>query len=99
MPNYIYAIENTLDGKTYVGRTGYPESRWKAHQWMRGKSPIHVAIKKHGIEHFSFRVLDKCHGSLEAGLRERFWTHLLEANDPRFGYNNPRIYAVSDDNV
>jgi hypothetical protein len=69
----IYAIENKLDGRAYVGRTKYfLKSRWDAHRKL--------ALVP----------------TRDAGLTERLFTHLLESNDPQFGYNSPNIYRISD---
>lgn len=94
-PHTIYAIEHILTGKVYVGRSGYIESRRKAHfQQPNRKTTIGREMIRLGPDQFIFRELDTAANRKEAGLRERFWTHLIESNDPRFGYNNPNIYRM-----
>jgi GIY-YIG catalytic domain len=91
----IYAIESLTDGRSYVGTTGYVDSRRKTHlSWTSNKTAIGRAIREQGADTFTFRVLAECKGKREAELYERLFIHLLESNDPQFGYNSPRIYAV-----
>ena len=91
----IYAIEHISTGKVYVGRSGYVHSRRNSHLNQPAQNTvIGREIKRLGKDQFSFRILDTAATILEAGKRERFWVHLLESNDPRFGYNNPHIYAL-----
>lgn len=91
----IYAIEHILTSKVYVGRSSYVAARRKAHfQSPSKKVLIGREMIRLGADQFTFYVLDIAKTSREAGLRERFWTHLLESNDPRFGYNSPNMYKL-----
>lgn len=54
----VYQITNLLDGKLYIGITKRdPALRWKEHQGVCGVKLLQRAIKKHGIENFTFDVL------------------------------------------
>lgn len=53
----VYKIENILDGKSYVGRTNDVKRRLKEHIQRASSSLIHRAIKKHGFDNFSIRIL------------------------------------------
>ena len=58
---FIYKITNTLNSKVYIGQTVNLNERFSSHK--RGddeNSPIHLAIKKYGVENFTFEVLDYC---------------------------------------
>lgn len=93
--NIVYVIENIDDGMSYVGITYCLDSRWKAHiieSRKEKKTPIGLAIAKKGPENFRMRELATTEGRREAIGYERLFTHLLESNDPRFGYNTPKIY-------
>lgn len=51
----IYIVTNSVNAKQYIGITKNIKSRWKQHHSMNGSSPyLHAAIKKHGIDSFSF---------------------------------------------
>lgn len=58
----VYRIENRLTGKTYIGITGQRvENRWKVHysEANLGKRMrcVHAAIRKYGLECFTFEVI------------------------------------------
>lgn len=59
---HIYRITNLLDKKTYIGYTikNLPERRWAEHK-KRAKRGwvgyLYNAMRKHGIENFSFEIL------------------------------------------
>lgn len=62
---YAYIIENKQQSKYYVGITSNPEDRWKRHQSNarstsknpRYNSYLYTAMRKHGIENFTFEVV------------------------------------------
>jgi len=97
MVHSIYCIENILNGKVYVGRTQYDiRLRWNAHvQSPSRKTALGRDVLEFGAAIFTIRLLDTAANSLEAAKRERLYTHLLESNDPQFGYNSPKIYRWS----
>jgi hypothetical protein len=91
----IYVIENKINGKSYVGRTPWPHIRHAAHFTSCNlKSPLGKDIRRFGRQAFTSRALDEAEGQREAALKERLFVHLLEANDPLYGYNSPKIYKL-----
>lgn len=54
---YIYKITNTVNNKSYVGYTTNPQARWSDHKYGRGNKVVHQAIKKYGLEKFTFEVI------------------------------------------
>ena len=54
---YIYKITNTVNSKSYVGYTTDPESRWQSHRQNRGSKLVFQAIKKYGLNKFTFEVI------------------------------------------
>lgn len=56
----IYKIENLINGKVYIGQSVHIERRWQEHCMDSAQSVISSAIKKYGIENFSFEVLKEC---------------------------------------
>lgn len=56
----IYKITNLLNNKCYVGQSRNIYRRWQAHRYANDHYPIHVAMKKYGVENFSFEILEEC---------------------------------------
>jgi hypothetical protein len=89
---YIYVITNKVNGKQYVGKTGYsdPVKRFQQHLRESRKErnenrPLHRAIRKYGEEEFEFKVLEEV--SEEASCqREIFWIDKLNTYGSS-GYN------------
>ena len=77
----IYLIENTKNGKQYVGYTSKTlEERWKKH-CGDNTTYFHKAIRKHGKENFVMSILDE-DGDFEC---EKYWIEKL--NTFVDGYN------------
>ena len=53
----VYRITNTVNGKIYIGSTGTSFKQ----RWRRGYNPyLTLAIKKHGLQNFTFEALLVC---------------------------------------
>lgn len=68
----IYKITYKKDGRTYIGQSVNIEHRLKEHKKCEGDSYIHRAIKKYGIENFSFEIIEECKIS-KLDEREKYW--------------------------
>ena len=68
----IYKVTNTVSGKCYIGETTEknPEERWRGHKETikrgAGCPALRDAVKKYGIDKFTFEVIREC------SLEERF---------------------------
>ena len=78
---YIYKITNDINKKIYVGKTEHtnPELRWKEHlqDYKRRKNekrPLYYAMRKYGVEHFHFEVVEETYNTEE---REKYWIEKL----------------------
>lgn len=89
----IYKITNILNGKVYIGQSVCIESRWASHRSRPFQVtsptynyPIYRAIRKYGLQNFSFEVLEEC---LEEELdnKEIYYISLYDSLNPKKGYN------------
>ena len=59
----IYKITNKITNKCYIGQSNNPSKRWNSHKSHTtagddiGKSAIHDAMRKYGIENFDFSII------------------------------------------
>lgn len=89
----IYKIENLINGKIYIGQSTNISQRWKAHRNRPFNEnsesydcPLYRAIRKYGIENFSFVVLEETTKE-ELNEKERIWIASYNSNNPESGYN------------
>ena len=85
----IYKIHHKDTGKSYVGLSVDIFRRWKEHSnfWeAKNKwSAIKHALNKHGLENFTFTILEEC-SKEELNDREIHWIKELNTQAPN-GYN------------
>ena len=89
----IYKIENLINGKIYIGQSTNISQRWKAHRNRPFNEnsesydcPLYRAIRKYGIENFSFVVLEETTKE-ELNEKEKIWIASYNSNNPESGYN------------
>lgn len=75
---HIYRITNLINRKVYIGQTVQknPMMRWYEHQSdaRNGKkSRLCNSIRKHGIENFTWEIIDQCSNIDELNLLEKKW--------------------------
>ncbi len=82
----IYLITNQLNGKKYVGQALDIEERWKRHirDINNYDFVIYRAMRKYGVENFSFEVLEECDVD-KLDEREIYWINELDTYNN--GYN------------
>ena len=70
----IYLITNTIDGKTYVGKTKDLEARWERHlkNVRYNDTWLYRAIRKHGKENFTIQTIAEC-GEAAVDNAERYF--------------------------
>ena len=93
---FIYIIENDINDKIYIGKTTdtlsnrFSKHCWEALNKLSKTSPLHLAMVKYGIEHFSIRILEECDNSL-LSEREIYWIDKMNTySDKAIGYNASR---------
>ena len=75
----IYKIENKINGNCYIGQSINIQSRWNKERTAAFNTnnpaynyPLSKAIRKYGVENFSFEILEECEAS-ELNEKERFY--------------------------
>ena len=84
----IYKITNQINNKIYIGQSVDISKRWHYYksppETLNYKSKIISAIKKYGIENFTFEVLEECSIN-ELDKKEYYYIKLYDSIDK--GYN------------
>jgi group I intron endonuclease len=89
---YIYTIKNLVNGKMYVGQTiqSNAKMRWYSHCDMarKGKkSYLYDSMRKHGLENFSWEIVDQGNSIEQLNELETIWANKLLAEGITL-YNN-----------
>lgn len=90
MRSYVYRITHIPTGRIYVGKTRNPSSRWSSHKWYARHGPnscIARAMQKHGIDEFTFSIVEQHGDDADAYEAERRWIRDLRTMEPPFGFN------------
>lgn len=86
----IYKYQNKINGKIYIGLSSCIEKRYTQHLSEANSSKekimgIDAAIRKYGIENFSFEIVEECSED-KLDEREIYWIAYYDSYNN--GYNN-----------
>jgi group I intron endonuclease len=91
---HVYAIQNTANGKIYIGQTIQKLDRYLRSDITRAllkgedrKPHLYNAIRKHGAENFVIRLLVNALDKEQADKLEQFFIRTLETQKRDIGYN------------
>lgn len=75
----IYKITNNINNKVYIGQSSDIHRRWTTHRAIAFNetdhsynNPLYRAIRKYGLENFSFDILEECSVN-ELNEKEKYW--------------------------
>lgn len=101
-PPLIYLIKNNITGGKYVGQTRREvKYRWNCHVKSTKDYPLHRSIRKHGVENFTFSILETSptYESLDELERKHIKSQKSYIKDGFGGYNlttggsGPKYYS------
>ena len=88
----IYKITNNITHKVYIGQTTDSNRRWKDHKRLaftpnhkEYNKALYQAMRKYGIENFSFNLIEEIENKNERNNREIYWINYY--NSYNNGYN------------
>jgi group I intron endonuclease len=87
----IYKFTNNINGKIYIGQSSNIQRRFNEHL-RRTEQQIDQAIQKHGIDNFSFEILEECELD-KLNERENYWIAFFDCLIPN-GYNVKDGFAL-----
>lgn len=87
----IYKIENTQNGKVYIGQSINIHQRWHKHRWKlenkkHDNKHLQNAWDKYGETAFVFSILEECKRT-ELNDREKIYIDKYKSCERDFGYN------------
>lgn len=92
MTQGIYLITNTVNNRHYVGQSKDIETRWGEHKRSTFncnatdyETPLHRAFRKHGVDNFTFEVLEVVPNHSELNSIEN--KYIAKYNSIAKGYN------------
>lgn len=95
----IYKVTNQINNKIYIGKSKDIQRRWRQHHTEPFNKNcdaysviFYKAIRKYGIEHFSFEVIEEC-SEEQLNEREKYWIAFYNSyfnNENSSGYNMTR---------
>lgn len=88
---FVYLIRNTLNGKSYVGKTTRTvQSRWRQHKTEmrigRYTTKLYEAMREFGVDAFEVSVLGECDSQRRLAQMERAF--IRRFNCVENGYNS-----------
>jgi group I intron endonuclease len=96
--HFVYAIQNKINLKIYIGYSSNPEKRWNREKSASShykdreyNTLLSRAIRKYGWDNFSKTIIEEFNNAQEALIAEKFWIKFYRSNvlvyGGAYGYN------------
>jgi group I intron endonuclease len=77
----IYQITNNITSDFYIGKSNNPKDRFYKHKYNaknnKSQAFLYRAMRKYGVENFSFTILEKVKNQENLNCREIYWIEKL----------------------
>ena len=97
----IYKWTNKINGKSYIGQTKYPEKRINEHINSKDNKLFHKALRKYGVNNFTYIVLEDNLDENQLNEREMYWIQyyntFYNGYNLTIGGNATRGYKFTDE--
>jgi hypothetical protein len=93
----VYKVTNKVNDKIYIGQSIDIERRWNQHKYGKGSLLLRNAIRKYGLENFSFEIIEKFEIESKDELinilleAEQKWLNFYKSYNNESGYNLNRL--------
>lgn len=92
--HFVYVLTHVASTRHYVGKTNHVGKRWANHRSIArrvGRSDsafyIHAALRKYGIDAFTWTVIEAFDHETDALETEAWWIAFLRSTVDGFGFN------------
>jgi group I intron endonuclease len=85
----VYLITNKRNGKCYIGQTTNFSKRIKKYKRLecKGQQRLYNSLAKHGVENFSFEIIDEAIDKIQLDFLEIFYIEKFRSTESDHGYN------------
>lgn len=100
MTTGIYKITNNITGECYIGQSHDIKRRWCEHKTPKNlekNNPLQIAMRKYGVNNFTFAVVKECKGNELDYYERKFIKDYSPAYNRNLGGKGNLGYKPSDE--
>lgn len=100
MTTGIYKITNNITGECYIGQSHDIKRRWCEHKTPKNlekNNPLQIAMRKYGVDNFTFAVVKECKGNELDYYERKFIKDYSPAYNRNLGGKGNLGYKPSDE--
>ncbi|MBD2753766.1 GIY-YIG nuclease family protein [Spirosoma validum] len=83
----IYKFTNKLNGKVYIGQAINMYKRFLQHRRLKDDFNFARALKKYGVDNFSFEAIERVDDIEQLDAKEQYWLDYYQSYTKDKGYN------------